>query len=129
MKTKRARVSATQPAPAFNPTIQLQDHQRQIVVQQPAQEEVKRFAPALQGQESRYDTALVGKKQQPAQTAAATAGAPQFHFAGSMVEKVEIHAAPGDDGEEIYKKFMPVFYREVKHAAMILSSADRGVLL
>jgi|GEM_PF-1476311 len=116
-------------APAFNPVMQLQDRQRQIVFQTPAQEEARRFDQAVHGQEAaRPNTqrfaGVLGAKQQPAGPAAGN----QVHIE-KLVEKVEIHAAPGDDGEALYEKFINVFHRKAKDAASILSSANMGALL
>jgi hypothetical protein len=121
--------AASQPAPVFSPVVQAADRQRQIVFQAPAQEEARRFDQALQDQEpaqpntQRFAGAL-GAKAQPA----AAAAAPVYHIE-KLVEKVEIQAAPGDDGEALYEKFINVFHRKAKEAASILSNAEMGALL
>lgn len=46
-----------------------------------------------------------------------------------LVGSVQIIAAPGDDGEELYEKFMEVFYRKAKDAKGILSMAGVEGLL
>jgi hypothetical protein len=71
----------------------------------------------------RYDSAL-GFQQPAAQPAQPR----QVHIE-KLVEKVEIIAAPGDDGEALYAKFIDVFYRKARDAASILSSAEMGALL
>lgn len=70
----------------------------------------------------RYDSAL-GFQQPAAQQQ------PRQVQIEKLVDKVEIHAAPGDDGEALYGKFIEVFYRKVKENAGILSTADMGALL
>lgn len=69
-----------------------------------------------------YDSAL--GFQQPASSARSTEVR-----VDKLVEKVEIYAAPGDDGEALYEKFITVFYRKAKEASGLLSSGEMGVLL
>lgn len=122
--------AAASPAPVFSPVIQAEERQRQIVFQAPAQEEARRFDQALQDKEPaqpnarRFDNALGSGTQRPATAAAA----PVYHIE-KLVEKVEIQAAPGDDGEALYEKFINVFHRKAKEAASILSNAEMGALL
>lgn len=74
-------------------------------------------------QNRRYDTALGFQQSAPAANTAT-----QYNIA-KLVDKVEIYAAPGDDGETLYEKFITVFHRRAKEAAGILSTAEMGDLL
>ncbi|NIK67938.1 tape measure protein [Paenibacillus sp. BK720] len=69
-----------------------------------------------------YDAALGSQQRQPAQQA-------QPVQIDKLVEKVEIHAAPGVDGKALYSQFIDEFYRQARDAAGILSSAGMGGLL
>ncbi|WP_144340820.1 hypothetical protein [Paenibacillus darwinianus] len=96
--------------------------ERQMAVVQPFnQMPIER--PETASNTRRYDGALA--VQQPAPQPAQ----PRQVNIDKLIEKVEIIAAPGDDGEALYAKFIEVFHRKAKEAAGILSTANMGELL
>jgi len=48
---------------------------------------------------------------------------------GKLVDKIEIHAAPGQNGKQLFDEFIDEFYRRAKDAKGILSTANMGELL
>ncbi|TVX92225.1 tape measure protein [Paenibacillus agilis] len=86
-------------------------------------EQQRSFVPQTTAQETRRFDSVRGASQPTSKSAA-----PVYNIA-KLVDKVEIHAAPGDDAEELYEKFINIFHRRAKEAAGILSSGEMEALL
>lgn len=87
------------------------------------QAELHRNERVLTAAENQRYNAALGAQQPTA------APAQPVYNIDKLVEKVEIHAAPGEDAEALYSKFIDVFHRRVKESAGILSNANMGALL
>ncbi|MEK4879338.1 tape measure protein [Paenibacillus sp. FSL R5-0908] len=111
------------------PSQEVQQQTQAITYNVQAQIPVQRFAGALEPESSgdnaaRYETALQGT-QGPPPTAKPAAQV----TIEKLVDTVQIMAAPGDDGEALYEKFMEVFYRKAQDAKEVLSVAGLEGLL
>jgi hypothetical protein len=111
------------------PSQEIQQQTQAITYNVQAQIPAQRFAGALEtdngdNNNQRYEKALTG-----AQGPQTTTKSNQPINIEQLVGSVQIVAAPGDDGEDLYTKFINELYRRVKEGVNVLRAAGLEELL
>lgn len=111
------------------PSQEVQQQVQAVTYNVQAQIPAQRFAGALEAESGNDNTQRYEPVLTSGQGPQTTAKSNQPINIEQLVGSVQIIAAPGDDGEELYEKFMEILYRRMKEGANVLRAAGLEGLL